>query len=135
MSETRSSNFECLRILAIILILIMHSYAQANLFVGYVISAIGNIGVSCFVLLSGYFGVKFKMQRFIQLILITTFCTVISFIANHGWLFNISFFDSLIVVLRYKNWFIACYLILMLLSPFINKAMLALSKMEYNRLL
>lgn len=50
MSETRSSNFECLRILAIILILIMHSYAQANckenlfnLFVGYVISAIGNI--------------------------------------------------------------------------------------------
>ena len=78
MSETRSSNFECLRILAIILILIMHSYAQANckenlfnLFVGYVISAIGNIGVSCFVLLSGYFGVKFKMQRFIQLILIT----------------------------------------------------------------
>ena len=30
MSETRSSNFECLRILAIILILIMHSYAQAN---------------------------------------------------------------------------------------------------------
>ena len=101
MSETRSSNFECLRILAIILILIMHSYAQANckenlfnLFVGYVISAIGNIGVSCFVLLSGYFGVKFKMQRFIQLILITTFCTVISFIANHGWLFNISFFGS-----------------------------------------
>ena len=67
MSETRSSNFECLRILAIILILIMHSYAQANckenlfnLFVGYVISAIGNIGVSCFVLLSGYFGVKFR---------------------------------------------------------------------------
>lgn len=67
MSETRSSNFECLRILAIILILIMHSYAQANckenlfnLFVGYVISAIGNIGVSCFVLLSGYFGVKFN---------------------------------------------------------------------------
>lgn len=50
MSETRSSNFECLRILAIILILIMHSYAQANckenlfnLFVGYVISAIGNM--------------------------------------------------------------------------------------------
>ena len=102
MSETRSSNFECLRILAIILILIMHSYAQANckenlfnLFVGYVISAIGNIGVSCFVLLSGYFGVKFKMQRFIQLILITTFCTVISFIANHGWLFNISLFVPL----------------------------------------
>lgn len=71
MSETRSSNFECLRILAIILILIMHSYAQANckenlfnLFVGYVISAIGNIGVSCFVLLSGYFGVKFKNAAF-----------------------------------------------------------------------
>ena len=31
MSETRSSNFECLRILAIILILIMHSYAQGKL--------------------------------------------------------------------------------------------------------
>ena len=30
MSETRSSNFECLRILAIILILIMHSYAQGG---------------------------------------------------------------------------------------------------------
>lgn len=120
----------------------MHSYAQANcrensfnILVGYVISAIGNTGVSCFVLLSGYFGLKFKMQRFIQLILITTFYTVISFIANNGLAFNISFFDSLIVVLRYKNWFIACYLILMLLSPFINKAMLSLSKIEYNKLL
>lgn len=142
MSEERTSNFECLRIFAIMLILLMHSYAQANcrensfnILVGYVISAIGNTGVSCFVLLSGYFGLKFKMQRFIQLILITTFYTVISFIANNGLAFNISFFDSLIVVLRYKNWFIACYLILMLLSPFINKAMLSLSKIEYNKLL
>ncbi|WP_394902514.1 acyltransferase family protein [Bacteroides xylanisolvens] len=142
MSGKRTSNFECLRIFAIILILVMHSYAQAdckensfNIFLGYVISAIGNTGVSCFVLLSGYFGLKFKIQRFIQLILITTFYTVISFIANNGLVFNISFFDSLIVVLRYKNWFIACYLILMLLSPFINKAMQAISKMEYNKLL
>lgn len=142
MLEKRTSNFECLRIFAIMLILLMHSYAQANcrensfnILLGYVISAIGNTGVSCFVLLSGYFGLKFKMQRFIQLILITTFYTVISFIANNGLVFNISFFDSLIVVLRYKNWFIACYLILMLLSPFINKAMLSLSKIEYNKLL
>lgn len=142
MSEKRTSNFECLRIIAIILILVMHSYSQANckentfnIFVGYVISAIGNLGVSCFVLLSGYFGLKFKIHRFIQLILITTFYTVISFIANNGLVFNISFFDSLIVVLRYKNWFIACYLILMLLSPFINKAMEALSKIEYDKLL
>lgn len=128
MRQTRTSNFEALRILAILLILFMHVYSQvpkaemnsSNLFLGQLINAIGNIGVSCFVLISGYFGLKFKARRFVQLILLTTFYALIVYVTNNGFTLQVDILNALLVVPLYKNWFIACYLILILIAPFIN---------------
>lgn len=66
----RLSNLETLRIVSILLILSMHIYSQIpkedmifeNLLLGQLINAIGNIGVTCFVLISGYFGIIYLLD-------------------------------------------------------------------------
>lgn len=143
MNKIRTSNFEALRILAIFLILLMHVCSHVpkaeisigNLFFVQLINAIGNIGVTCFVLISGYFGLKFKAHRFIQLILLTTFYTFVVYVTNNGFTFTSSILNALLVIPLYKNWFIACYLILMLLSPFINDYLDNTGKEKIKKLL
>ena len=55
----RNSNFEMLRIVAILCIVVMHSSSfvnpdDYNFLLLKLIGAIGNAGVSCFILISGY---------------------------------------------------------------------------------
>lgn len=143
MIQQRQSNLEALRIVSILLILLMHVYSQVpkaemtagNHLLGLLIGGIGNIGVTCFVLLSGYFGIKFKAYRFIQLIILTTFYSLIVHTANNGIQVNSGMISALLVVPLYKNWFIACYLILMLLAPFINEYLDSMPKERFKKLL
>ena len=139
----RSSNFELLRILSIVLILLMHTYSQAqnndmtsgNYYLGVLINSIGNIGVSCFILISGYFGINFKKFKFIQLIILTTFYSIVLYLINYGFTISNKLFNALLVIPLYKNWFIACYLILMLLSPYLNAYISASTKKNLEKLL
>ena len=139
----RLSNFESLRIVSILLILSIHIYSQVpyremseiNQLLGHFINAIGNIGVSCFILISGYFGIKFNAYRFIQIALLTTFYTIFIHIINHGWEINMALIRSAFTIPLYHNWFITCYLILMLLSPFINKSLEHISQNKFKKFL
>lgn len=128
MNNKRLSNIELLRILCIVLILSMHSMAlvetsklsSLNNVLSHIVSAVGNVGVSCFVLISGYFGIKFKMYRFVQLVILTTFYTVLVHFFHNGFTIDVGLINSILVVPLYNNWFIACYLLLMLFSPNLN---------------
>lgn len=137
----RDSGLELLRIICIFLIILMHSFGMVkddcstdNVYLtGGIINAIGNVGVSCFLLISGYFGVKFKVDKFIYLIFITTLYTVFSSIICQSQIVDI--IKSFIVIPIYGNWFISCYLILMLVSPFIEKLIESISKTEFKILI
>jgi surface polysaccharide O-acyltransferase-like enzyme len=138
--KERSSNFELLRIVSILFILLMHTYSQGhgstpfsftNNVLGYLICEIGNTGVSCFILIAGYFGVKFKMYRFVQLCLLTTFYILIVYFFNKGFVCNLKFVKLFLVVPMYGNWFISCYLILMLMSKYINQVCDSLSQKDF----
>lgn len=143
MSKERLSNFELLRIVSILLILTMHSLSQVqvselstfNVYLSHVVSSIGNIGVSCFVLISGYFGIKFKLQRFVQLAFLTTLYTVVVYLFQKGFVFNGGIVKAFLVVPLYENWFVSCYLLLALFSPFLNDFVQKLSKIQYAKLL
>ena len=97
------------------------------------VNSIGNIGVSCFVFISGYYGVNFKIHKFMYLVSITLL---------YIWFVEllIGRYDNL---LKYviqslppcKMWFISCYLILMLLSKFLNKFSEILTAKEYKKML
>lgn len=143
MKKERLSNFELLRIVCILLILTMHSMSQvntselstANVYLSHVVSSVGNIGVSCFLLISGYFGVRFKLQRFVQLVVLTTFYTVFVYLFQNGFMIDKGILKAVLVVPLYDNWFITCYLLLMLFAPYLNMFIHGLSKTQYVKML
>jgi len=138
----RNSSFEVLRLLAVMLIIAMHILgyvdhallSPANKAVLAGVNIIGNTGVSCFVLISGYFGVKFKFHKFIYLIVISSLYTLFVTCLNDGYDLKEAV-KALLVIPRYKLWFIVCYLFLMLLSPYLNQFAEMLEKKEFTRLL
>lgn len=145
--KLRNSNFELLRVMSIILILLMHTSSMAdyigfnelNSFLRRFISSIGNIGVSCFVLISGYFGVKFKLNKFIHIVYLTTLYTTLVYVLKTTTPIidfnNYELLKSIIVIPLYKNWFITCYLILMILAPFIDFVVVRLDKARFKKIL
>lgn len=143
-SFMRQSNFELLRVICISLIILMHCYGRVpvndmntvNYSLGFAINAVGNVGVSIFVLISGYFGVKFKGDRFFQLIYLTIAYTTLTTFLNKGFVSS-ELFKTAIGVFRQSSsiWFIVCYLLLLLFSPFINPALEILTRRQYHRLL
>lgn len=138
----RNSSFELLRIISIFLIVLCHVCALMDwdnasllnkLIVG-VVNSVGNIAVSCFVLISGYFGVKFKWRKFVNLIVITTvYCTIVAAFrfGNNPMELAMAF----LTVPMYGLWFIVCYLILMPLAPYINKFTETLNRKEFRNLI
>lgn len=142
----RQSNFELLRIICIILIILMHITACAfttsnnlNKLLILGINTIGNTGVTIFILISGYFSIQFNIRK-----LIITLCTI-WFYSITSYIFllctkqsTIQLSDTITTffpVLRDKYWFITCYIILYCLSPYLNRIVYSLSKKEFELLL
>lgn len=138
----RNSSFELLRIICVTLIVMMHissllNYEEAstmNRFIRVGINSIGNIGVSCFILISGYFGIKCRMEKFIYLVLSATlYGTIVAYLNYRMDLMQLA--KGILSVIGYTNWFIACYIIIMLISPYLNKFSSLLTKGEFKKLL
>lgn len=140
----RNSNLELLRIVSILLIIAMHvvGYAiskgelsTANTCLRYFIGSIGNLGVSCFVLISGYFGVRFTWRKFVFISLLTTVYACLCNFCNAGFSINRDVLMGVFWVPRYFNWYITCYLTLMVLSGHVNEFCSRLDEKEFAKLL
>ena len=89
------------------------------------------IAVDCFVLISGYFGIKAKWKGFIHLYVLcafySVFLTLFSFYETGQ--FSIKeFLFSFLVFSNSKWWFIQCYVYLFILSPILNIVIDSISK-------
>ena len=76
--------------------------------------------VDIFAFISGWYGVKFRLKKFIRIIILSFFCGVVAFFISH-YFFNCAPMDWRIIV-HYcvSNWYFIGYLVLMLISPLIN---------------
>lgn len=134
-----------MRIVSILLIISMHVIGMAaskggelsleNTYFRFFIGAIGNLGVSCFVLISGYFGVKFSWKKFVFISLLTTVYACLTAFCNSGFTASRDCIMALTTVPRYFNWYITCYIILMMLSGYLNSFINTLSKQSFQKLL
>jgi len=141
----RNSSFELLRILCILLIILHHYSAHGvqgltehaltiNKIIEQVLSMGGKIGVNCFVLITGYFmtNAAFKYKKLLKLILEVFFYSVLSLIVFFG--LGLAAYDSKVVKeslfpLTYDMyWFATAYIVMYLLSPFINSFIKILSQ-------
>lgn len=106
-----------------------------NQYIRFFVGSVGNLGVGCFVLISGYFGVKNTKHKFLNITILTTLYAMLCAWVNNDFSINRNFIMAIISVPRYFNWYITCYLILMALSEYINHFVESLSKNEFRRLL
>ena len=124
----RDSNIELLRIVSMFIIVIYHfishsiiSNSQQYNFVLQPLISILHIGVICFVLISGYWGIKFSLKGFVKLFLYCSLYSILIYIVNvlvNPDVFNLmSLFKAFI---PNQWWFIPVYLSLYLLVPIIN---------------
>lgn len=151
MTKERLSNFELLRIIAMLFIVMNHfnthgifKYSTFNntllLKINNLISATGSLGgklgVMLFVLISGYFLIdsQFKISRVVKVYLKTWLYAVLIFILTI-FVFHFAITSDIIkysfMPVGFRGyWFIKVYIILLLFSPFINIFFNALSKQQ-----
>lgn len=148
----RSTNFELLRCIAMIMILFQHlgdaMTAKSDIFVWApnelylnLMRIFGTIGVNCFVLISGYFLIKkqfstkkiFYLYSKVFLYGIVTVCMLgcIGYTNNSG----MQWIRDLFPILTMKYWYVSMHLGLLLLSPFLNTMLMKLPQEDYFRML
>lgn len=132
----RSSNFELLRIIAMIFIMFGHSHLRISpmpvmnaieqhpfySYLDVMSRCVVTTGVGVFIAISGWFGIKFKLQglaKYIYLVLFTLWIVYVLAIACNLSEFNLNgvkiafgFYDG--------YWFVMGYLGLYLISPILN---------------
>ncbi len=143
--KERDSGLELLRILAIVLIFWMHgasSYSNNNLsaWLCIVIESVGNIGVALFILITGYFGIRFKPKKLVQLeFMILFYCwsgLALRFVWGEAQLYGGSqLLSYLFPIIGRFSWYFTCYFSLALLSPFINEYVEKADQKTFQRLL
>ena len=146
MKKERESNFELLRIISMIMIIMWHLLLQANILDNsngimrlllIIIEAIIVVHVNSFVLTTGYFQYKstLKPQKIKNLILdvwfYKVFFLIIVLIFGLRELSKLDILLNLSPINHKEYWFMNCYLILYLLSPILNKI---ISKSERKEL-
>lgn len=127
-TKTRASNIELLRICSMLFIVIYHFFLHAiqpnNPDLADLmkpILAVLHIGVICFVLISGYWGIKFSLKGFFKLFIQCSFYSIILYLFHitiSPESFDIKYFIK--SIFPFQWWFIQIYLCLYLLSPIIN---------------
>lgn len=145
--KERKSNIECLRILSMIMIVFYHFFVHGefkitsfsvNAVIVEILSLGGRIGYDCFIIISGYFMIKseFKMEKLLRFIFQVTFYSVvlyIIFLISGKIQFSIiSFLYALIPIVYMSYSFATEYVILLVISPYLNKL---IYNLERNQLL
>ena len=134
---SRQSNLELLRIISILFVLIVHFdfgtfgvpvhadllNSKSTAIVKCLIECFAIIGVNAFVLISGYFGVKIKINSVMNLLFQCFFYSVILYIVL--WILGFVDFNAKRMLQKFlfvteSNWFISCYLGLLVFSPMVN---------------
>lgn len=136
-STPRQSNIELLRIIAMLLVLIVHtdffsigiinSHSEVTdqplqSFVRIEIEGLALICVNLFVIISGYFGIRPKLKNVLNLVFQIVFWRTVIGIAAYGT--GHASLGAIIMTFipgSYPgDWFVPCYLLLLLIAPALN---------------
>lgn len=139
----RNSSIELLRIVALLLIFWMHGSGNAcdnevGTWLNIFAETIGNIGVSCFILITGYFGLRLNVKKMIKLDLMLMFYCWIGLFFQQYWGANLGMETQLTYifpVIGKRSWYFTCYFALAFLSPFLNEMIEKMSKERFRQLL
>lgn len=131
----RKSNIELLRVVAMLMILVLHTryngietvydgVIDASHFMLFLFEAIAIVGVNLFVLISGYFGIHLKRKSVLNLLFQIYFFGLVGLV---GWMVvegtcmvEARYYVKALLPVSQTIWFIPNYVMLMLFSPMLN---------------
>lgn len=150
MSKERQSNFELLRILSVVMVLVLHldggalgipepmgdiASLDARDWWRLIVQSIAIIGVNCFTLISGYFGIKAHWRGFMRFAFTCLFYSLGIYLALVvagliQWRWS-DFADAAMALTHTDLWYVRAYVALYLLSPMLNEAIKTLDRRRY----
>ena len=149
--KVRESNFELMRIISMFMIVAWHviicgvglTYIRETLALSFdVIKAIFVVHVNSFVLITGYFqsNSKFSLKKVWNLIATSWFYRIVAVIValalSLTTLTNLEILNNIFILpLGHEHWFIHYYILLYLVSPFLNKLISSVKQDEYKKLI
>ena len=148
----RESNFELLRIVCMVMIIFLHTLghgwalksldvASSNYFIANFIKSMSIVAVNCYVLIAGFFGansefrIKKVVRLYLQVMFYSIFIPIVFFSIGLRQIDIKAIFSMVFPITMQVWWFITVYLILYIISPYINKLLKALNQKEYKNLL
>lgn len=143
-AKARNGSFDLLRCLCMLFVVMIHfqghsgylealpkdtlTYYSAN----YLLSLI-RVAVPVFVLITGYFGISFKLEKVVNMEINLLFYSLLTFVI--AFIFATDFEHTISSVLKtvlpfsYKSWWFATnYIVLMFFAPFINTLLKSLNQ-------
>lgn len=153
MINQRSSNFELLRIILILMVIVLHYFNgemggllknvekwSLNFYLSHFIESLCIIAVNVFIIITGYFSYKktsIKISKPLNLYALSIFygiiiSGIIFFLQKNN--LSLSIIKNLVQTI-FSRWFVVIYCILYLLIPYINKLISNLSKKQLKTLI
>ena len=153
-TKLRQSNIELLRIISMLMILMVHftgatfplppkatltHFCDINSIAKILMESFSIIGVNCFVLISGYFGIKPSVKGVVNFILWCAFYSVVIYaiytIAKPTQYNILDLIESFGIFSHTDLWFIPAYFALYIIAPIINKGIADLKAKPFILLL
>lgn len=152
-TTSRDSNLELLRIVCMYMIILHHLIAHGLRCVGYsaypmesfdfqrqfpfvILNAFCVVAVNCYVLISGYFGIKPTLKKLLNLFFICAFYSIIHYLiyTSINDVFSLKQFIFSFLPFSHTRglWFVGCYIALFLISPLLNMAVCQLEKESFR---
>lgn len=147
----RNTNHELLRMVAMYMIVFIHSNMYLSSFCtgkwfsifNGVVNGLCNTGVTCFILISGYYGMKFDVRKLIRMecmmITYSLFETLVYGLVFPEQMAGTALLEGIVKAMlpfvTRKYWFYSCYVCVFLFSGFIQKFIDSMEQAEFRRLL
>lgn len=127
----RNSSIELLRIVAMVTIVYFHFHArdfslyvlgneriqEKGLFLHTVLHHLGMLGVPCFMFVSGYYGIKFRENRFVDITFQCLFYALLTFAGCYAF----CGYRNIQQLFFFNNWwFVLAYVVIYMLSSGLN---------------
>lgn len=143
----RNSNIELLRIFCMCFVIgghIVMKYDCVDLgtveyFIGNILRSFFAVAVNCFVLISGYFGIKLNYKKLLKISMQVLFYSISIYILTL--ILGIHTFEFkkdillLIPIISKQYWFITIYFVLCILSPLLNIIIENINKEKFKQIL
>ena len=144
--KQRNSTIELLRVLCILMIVFMHLVGIwwdfcDNLFDKEFIifvNSLCNCAVTIFMLISGYYGIRFNLKKIIRFEMMVLFYSILFILVQYCLIGGVGakeMVSSVFPLLTSKYWFYTAYVIIFFVSPYIHQLVNLLSKKQFKNLI